>query len=81
VIVTTHSPDILDHKSLLDTQIRVVESTRGQTIIAPLGESSRKAIRKRLYTPGELLKINELEPDREHARNQSHQLDLFDFRG
>jgi len=79
VIITTHSPDILDHKSITDAQIKVVESIRGETIIAPLKETSKKAIRDKLYTPGELLKIGELEPDEEHARRQARQLDLFDF--
>jgi len=62
VLITTHSPDILDHKEILDTQIRVVSSVRGNTAISPLADETRKLIRERLYTPGELLRANELVP-------------------
>lgn len=63
VLVTTHSPDILDAKELSDDQIRVVTQRQGRTIVAPLSKASRQAIRDRLYTPGELLRINELDED------------------
>lgn len=63
VLLTTHSPDILDHKDLKDNQIRVVTMERGCTVIAPIAESSRRAIREHLYTPGELLRSDELNPD------------------
>jgi predicted ATPase len=63
ILVTTHSPDILDSKELLDDQIRVVTKRRGQTLIAPVAEASRQAIREHLYTPGELLRSDELEPE------------------
>jgi predicted ATPase len=63
VIVTTHSPDILDDKSVGDEMIRVVTKVNGRTIIAPVSESSRRAIRERLYSPGELLRSNELNAD------------------
>jgi predicted ATPase len=62
VLLTTHSPDILDYKELSDDQIRVVTKEHSRTSISPLSKSSREAIRKRLYTPGELLRSGELTP-------------------
>lgn len=77
VLITTHSPDILDDKELSDDQIRVVTMERGRTIIAPLAKASRKVIRERLSTPGELLRIDELAHDSEAAQVAAQQLDLF----
>jgi predicted ATPase len=68
VLVTTHSPDVLDAKEISDDQIRIVTMDHGRTLIAPLATGSRKAIRERLYTPGELLRINELDQDLDTAR-------------
>jgi predicted ATPase len=77
VLITTHSPDILDSKELTDEQIRIVTSQKGRTTIAPLSLSSRQAVREHLYTPGELLRTNELTPDLEQAEQASGQQDLF----
>jgi predicted ATPase len=77
VLVTTHSPDILDAKELSDDQIRVVTQRHGRTIVAPLSKASRQAIRDRLYTPGELLRINELDEDADQAVAAAENLDLF----
>jgi predicted ATPase len=78
ILLTTHSPDILDHKELSDSQIRVVTSRQSRTVISPLSDSSRQAIRERLYTPGELLRVGELQPDLEAAQRNIEQLDLFE---
>jgi len=77
IILTTHSPDILDYKSLTDGQIRVVIMKEGKTIISPISISSREAIKEHLYTPGELLRINELNPDLVSSQNSAKQLKLF----
>lgn len=77
VLITTHSPDILDFKELSDQQIRAVSLEHGHTVIAPLSQASRQAIRERLYTPGELLRMNELDRDLEAAHRSSQQIDLF----
>ncbi|HEV2851279.1 MAG TPA: AAA family ATPase [Thermoanaerobaculia bacterium] len=77
VLITTHSPDILDAKELSDALIRVVTMEKGRTIIAPLSSASRQAIRERLYTPGELLRINELSQDAEAAQEAAQAVDLF----
>ena len=77
VLVTTHSPDVLDEKELTDQQIRVVTMQQNRTMISPVGESSRGAIRSRLYTPGELLRSGELSPDIEAGEREARQLKLF----
>lgn len=79
VLITTHSPDILDYKYLTDSQIRIVTMEDYSTLIARLSESSREAIRTHLYTPGELLRSGELTPDIETAKEESaRQLKLFE---
>jgi len=77
ILVTTHSPDILDYKELKDQQIRAVTWEEGRTLICPVSQASRDAIRERLYTPGELLRVDELNPDIEAAKNMAEQVDLF----
>jgi predicted ATPase len=78
VLLTTHSPDILDSKKLYEKQIVAVESIEGVAQITPLTEATRQLIREHLYTPGELLRQDEIRVDREHAERSAVQLDLFD---
>ena len=77
VLITTHSSDLLDFKELSSQQIRVVSRGRGRTAIAPMAQSSRQAVVDRLYTPGELLRINELDQDVVEADRASAKIDLF----
>lgn len=78
VLITTHSPDILDFKYIQDSQIRIVTIDNYSTLIAPLSESSREAIRNHLYTPGELLRSGELNPDIQAAKVEAaKQMRLF----
>lgn len=63
VIVTSHSPDLLDDKDVGDESILAVANINGETKIGPLEEAGRSAIRDRLYTAGELLRLNQLTPD------------------
>lgn len=77
ILVTTHSPDLLDIKDIRDEQVRVVTNPNNSTVIAPLAESSRSAIREQLYTTGELLRAGELEGDMRAADALSSQLTLF----
>lgn len=77
ILITTHSPDILNYEGLNDNQIRVIRMEHGQSIVAPVSQGGRKAIRDRLYTAGELLRTNELNPDVEAAKQSARQLDLF----
>jgi len=62
IIVTSHSPDLLDDYGVSAEHIRAVISEGGVTRIALLDEAGKTAINDRLYTPGELLRLNQLTP-------------------
>ncbi len=77
ILVTTHSPDLLDITDVDDEQVRVVTNPSNATLIAPLALTSRRAIKEHLYTTGELLRTGELEGDDEAAGALASQLKLF----
>jgi len=77
VLITTHSPDILDAKELDDRQIRVVTMEHGRTSIAPISRASRDAIREHLFTAGELMRSDELSQDVQAAEESARSLNLF----
>jgi hypothetical protein len=77
VLVTTHSPEVLDYDDLSDDVFRVVAKADGRTAIAPVSAGSRQAIREHLYSPGELLRINELGADLVAAKQMSEGMDVF----
>jgi predicted ATPase len=61
IIVTTHSPDLLDQ---IDSKgLLIVLSQQGTTQIGRADKASRDAIEKHLYTPGELLRMDQLQPE------------------
>lgn len=63
ILLTTHSPELLDDKDISLDNLLVVSLQKGKTEIRPIGELSRKAQRKRLATLGELLAAGELQID------------------
>ena len=78
VLVTSHSPELLDDKYIQAESILSVLIDNGVTTIAPLDEAGRTTIQEGLYTPGELLRLNQLEPEPEQiVKQQNGQLDLF----
>lgn len=78
VIVTSHSPDLLDDRDISTDVILSVISEGGETRIAPLDEASRNAMREQLFSAGELLRLNQLAPDRTFlAEQDAHQAELF----
>lgn len=78
VIVTSHSPDLLDDKSLSDECLLGVVNINGETQIGPIDEGGRSTLRDRLYTAGELLRLGQLNPDIEKVKaTPSRQLELF----
>ena len=62
VIVTSHSPDLLDREDFELSQIRAVRAFRGETLIGELDAAGALALRERLFTPGELLRNDQLIP-------------------
>lgn len=78
IAVTSHSPDLLDDKEISDQYILAVTNRNGETMIGQLDDAGRSAIKDRLYTAGELLRLNQLEPDEESVHAvPAAQLDLF----
>ncbi|TBV06840.1 AAA family ATPase [Stutzerimonas kirkiae] len=78
VLVTSHSPDLLDDHNIDADSILAVISEGGETKIAPLDEASRKMLHDHLFSAGELLRMNQLEPDRKITDQQHEtQTDLF----
>jgi predicted ATPase len=76
--VTSHSPDLLDDKVITDENILAVINRNGETKIGPVDAAGRSAIKDGLYTAGELLRLNQLEPDEDAINNMPpEQIDLF----
>ena len=80
IIITSHSPDLLDNKELDPESILAVEARDGITVIAGIDEAGRSAVHDRLYTTGELLRVDQLQPDPVSVdAAKTKQLHLFDF--
>src|SRR5262249_59399783 len=54
VLVTSHSPDLLDDKNVPDSAILAVLADANETQIGPLDHAGREILRDHLYTAGEL---------------------------
>ena len=82
VIVTSHSPDLLDDKHLDVDSILAVEAHDGNTVIAPIDEVGKSVVRDKLFTTGELLRRDQLQPDEASviSAEESKQLRFFDSR-
>jgi len=78
IIVTSHSPDLLDDMKLSADELLAVVSHGGETRIAPIDDASRSALRDQLFSAGELLRLGQLAPDsRILSQQMQHQADLF----
>ncbi|WPB56246.1 AAA family ATPase [Xylophilus sp. GOD-11R] len=78
IIVTSHSPDLLDDQNLKSESLLAIVSEGGETKIAPLDEASRTSMREHLFSAGELLRLNQLAPDRNILNSQEgKQAELF----
>jgi predicted ATPase len=62
VVITTHSPELLDAKWIDDRHLRIVEWTEGATRVAPVTDAARQALHNHLMGAGDLLRSNALEP-------------------
>lgn len=78
VVVTSHSPDLLDDASVQSDSILAVVASGGETKIAQIDEASRKVLSNQLFTAGELLRLNQIQPDQQLLSiQQQKQMDLF----
>ena len=69
VVVTTHSPDILDAKWIEDRHLRILNWQNGSTRIGRVSQAARAALAKHLMGAGELLRSNALTSDVESDGN------------
>ena len=63
VLVTTHSPDLLDAKWITDDNLRIVSWQEGASHVLLPSEATREAMRGHLMGAGELLRSNALHPE------------------
>jgi predicted ATPase len=63
VLVTSHSPDLLDTSAIGIGSLLAVRADSGDTRIGPVDEPTARALMESLYTPGELLRVDQLQPD------------------
>jgi predicted ATPase len=81
ILVTSHSPDLLDNADIPAESIFAVDNMDGVTQIAGIDPAGRQLLRDKLFTPGELLRQNQIAPDPAQlveVKNE-RQLNLFDF--
>lgn len=83
VLVTSHSPDLLDNPDIPEDAILAVVSMDGVTNIAGVDPASRKMLHDHLFTAGELLRQNQLAPDKDSLSDieDERQLKLFEVNG
>ena len=78
VIVTTHSPDILDAKWIKDRHLKIVSWEQGATHVDPVSEATRAVLEKHLMGAGELLRSNALAAAERPRRTQATHSTLFE---
>lgn len=62
VVVTSHSPDLLDMGQVTQDELLAVRSSEGTTRIARLDAAGRMALGEELFGAGELLRQDQLQP-------------------
>lgn len=77
VVVTTHSPEVLDAKWITEDQIRIVDWQAGATRVGHVCEAARQTLQEHLMGAGELLRSNALETE-PLFEPEAAQLDLFE---
>lgn len=77
ILVTSHSPDLLDNDEISADSIFAVVAEHGESHIGPLNDAGRSILKDRLYTAGELLRMDQLDPDPVLSNLKPNQLRLF----
>jgi predicted ATPase len=71
VIATTHSADLLEKKEIDSEAILAVELEGGLSRIGRIDQTGRKALKDRMYSAGELMRMNYLRPESQQLPNDS----------
>lgn len=61
ILITTHSPDLLAQFPV--DSLRAVERIEGVTTIGPIASQQRQAVEKRLFTAGDIHRLEGLQPE------------------
>jgi len=79
IVITCHSPDLLEHPELEPDSILLVANDSGLTKVAPLSETTKQILREHLSSSAELQRLDQLIPDASDLERQEHaQGMLFD---
>ncbi|MBK9129078.1 MAG: AAA family ATPase [Phycisphaerales bacterium] len=70
LMITCHSPDLLDHEGVTPEMIRPVILDNGRTVVGRLSPAKAELLKQHLSTAGELLRLDQLEPDPEDVARQ-----------
>lgn len=72
IVLTTHSPDLLDHADFESgkASLLAVESIDGVTHLGRIDSAGVQAIQEKLFTAGELLRLDQLQPDSSDLKRQ-----------
>lgn len=83
ILVTSHSPDLLDNPDIPESALFAVDNVDGVTRIGSIDQAGKEVLRQQLFTPGELLRQNQLAPDESSLADVSdeRQLNLFEING
>ena len=83
ILVTSHSPELLDNPDISVEQLLAVDNKDGMTRIGEIDKAGREILRKKLFTPGELLRQSQIAPadDTISDTTSEQQLGLFDING
>ncbi len=63
MIVASQSPDLLDDKDVHAGEILAVAMHDGATTIGSIDEVGRSVLRDRLFTAGEMMRMDQLSPE------------------
>jgi len=77
VLVTSHSPELLDNPSIAGSEILAVVAEGGDTRVGRLDEAGRSVLKDHLFTAGDLLRMNQLRPDPAIGALDPDDLQLF----
>ena len=79
--MTSHSADMLDEEEIDGACVLAVVSDGGITRIGPLDDVGASVLRDRLFTAGELLRMDKLGPDSSLSKRAVRVSDLFGSSG
>jgi predicted ATPase len=77
VIVTTHSPELLDCSWVGPENLRVASWQEGVTQILPLGDATSETLRQHLMGAGEMMRTEGLQPSELFDQDKLEQGELF----